>query len=80
MLVEAAWQEFKMQMAEVEAWAGHGGCRNTLSRADGIKSPRFDGSVSWILYGLQFQVVADHNWAEWEKATHLLAVLQRQAI
>jgi hypothetical protein len=32
MLVEAIWLEFKMQLAEIEAWVVCGGCGNTVTR------------------------------------------------
>jgi hypothetical protein len=35
--------------------------------------------MAWAMYVHQFNAVAGHsNWAVWEKATHLLTVLQGQ--
>lgn len=45
-----------------------------------MKPASFDGSMFWTLFHHEFKVVAEHNrWVDWEKAAHLLAVLQGQA-
>jgi hypothetical protein len=51
--------------------AGDGGCGNTSAGGDRIKPPRFSGFISWTLFHLQFEVVAEYNWTDQEKATHL---------
>jgi hypothetical protein len=66
-----------MEVREVEGRAGRGGCWNTATGTGNIKPPRFDGPMSWTLFQHQFEAMAEHdNWADQEKAMHLLATLQ----
>lgn len=45
-----------------------------------MKPPKFDRSVSWTVIHGQSEAVAEHDiWTAWEKATHLLTILQGQA-
>jgi hypothetical protein len=68
------------KLAELDVRAMRGSCRYMVTGADRIKPPRFDESTSWAMFRHQFEAVAGYNnWAPWEKATHLSAVLQGQA-
>lgn len=76
-----ATQEFEMQLPETDAQAEYGGCRATSPRKDRMKSQRFDESVFWTLLYLQFKATMEHNnWVDCKRATHLLPILQGQAI
>jgi hypothetical protein len=63
-LAEATWQEFKMQLPETKAQAGHGGCMDLSPRMDRMKSPRLNESMSWALIHLQFKDTVEHNWVD----------------
>jgi hypothetical protein len=45
-VVEATRREFRTRLVEVETQVGHECIRNTATRADKIKPPGFDGSMS----------------------------------
>jgi hypothetical protein len=45
-LIEAMQLGLETELAELKARAGHGGCRNTATRVDRIKLPRFNGCMS----------------------------------
>jgi hypothetical protein len=48
---------------------------------DRMKSPRLDESMSWTLLHLHFKATVEHNnWVDYKKTTHLLPILQGQAI
>jgi hypothetical protein len=58
MLVEAMWQEFRMQLVEV----------TSVTR---VQLARVDGPMSWTVSHCQFKAMVGHNnWTAWEKATH----------
>jgi hypothetical protein len=45
-----------------------------------VKSPKYDGFTSWIVFHGQLETMANHNGlAALMKAMHLLAILLRQA-
>jgi hypothetical protein len=57
---------------EVEAQVRHGNSSSTATERDTIKPPM--GSLSWIPFHCHFKAVVKHNWADREKAMHLLAI------
>jgi hypothetical protein len=52
----------------------------TVGAQDTVKLPRFSGTLSWTVVHRHFEVlVVQNNLTAWEKAMHLIAVLQGQA-
>jgi hypothetical protein len=79
-LVEATRREFGTWLVEVEAQVGYKCIRNTATRADKIKPPRFDGSMS-VIFSLPIKaIVGAQQLTDWEKATHLMVALQGYAV
>jgi hypothetical protein len=60
-------------LAEVEAEARCGGCRNAVTSMDWIKPSRFIGFMFLSVFHHQFVAVVEHNWTAWEKVTLLLS-------
>jgi hypothetical protein len=76
---ETTWQEFRMQLAKVNASVWCGCFRKTATRADRVKPMRSNESASWDVFYYQFEAMVRHNWAPPEKKMHLLAIPQGQA-
>jgi hypothetical protein len=76
MITNTLGRQLKGIMALVQQCAAH----DTTSTVV-MKLPKSDESMSWMVYHYQFGVAADHcSWAAHNKHTHLLTILQDQAI
>jgi hypothetical protein len=78
--IEATRQDFETQLAALEARTRLAGGSSAGANTDKIKPPKFDGSISWVVFHRQFDAAAIHNnLTPRKKAVHLLSVLQGQA-
>jgi regulator of PEP synthase PpsR (kinase-PPPase family) len=60
--LKATHQEFKTQLVAVDSRTRHGGDGNAGTNTDKVKPLKFHGSMSWVVFHHQFEVVANHKW------------------
>jgi hypothetical protein len=66
---------------EFETGTRRTGAGNAVTKGEKVKLPKLRGSISWAAFCCQFQTVVSRNhWTCREKYTHVLAVLQLQAV
>jgi hypothetical protein len=60
-LTENMQWKLKIQLAETEGGAGHGGSGNIVTGAERVKSQRFNGFMSSAMVHRQLEAIAGHN-------------------
>jgi hypothetical protein len=59
--IEATRQDFETQLAPLQFPTRRAGAGSAGTNADKVKTPKFDGSTSWIVFQRQFNAAAIHN-------------------
>jgi hypothetical protein len=73
-------EEFKAQIAAVEARSRRAGGGSPGARTATVKPPKFEGLTSWAVFHRQFEAAAvQNNWMPSEKAAQLVSVLHGKA-
>jgi hypothetical protein len=72
-----ATRDLEKQLVALQVQTRRAGGSRAGTNAYKVKPPKFDGSISWIVFQRQFDAAAIHNdWTPREKAAHLLSALR----